>query len=142
MKTIFAKEKDIQKKWHLIDAQGMVLGRLATKVANMLRGKDKAIFTPNADCGDFVVIVNAEKVRVTGKKLDDKKYIHHSGYPGGLKEKSLKDILKESPERIITMAVQGMLPKTRLGKSQLKKLKVYSGATHPHEAQGPEAIKI
>ncbi len=142
MKTIFVKEKDVQKKWHLIDAEGLVLGRLATKVANMLRGKDKAIFTPNADCGDFVVIVNAEKVRVTGNKLEDKKYTHHSGYPGGLKEKSLKDVLKESPEKIITMAIQGMLPKNRLGKSQLKKLKVYSGTVHPHEAQCPGAIKI
>ncbi|MBI4654744.1 MAG: 50S ribosomal protein L13 [Nitrospirae bacterium] len=142
MKTIFAKKTDIKRDWHLIDADGMVLGRLATRVASILRGKHKPIFTPNVDCGDFVVVINAEKVRLTGGKLQKKAYIHHSGYPGGLKEESAKNIMKVAPERIMNMAVQGMLPKNNLGKLQLKKLKVYKGATHPHEAQNPQPLTI
>lgn len=140
MKTIFAKNTDIQKKWYLVDANGMVLGRLASRIAIILRGKNKPIFTPHVDCGDFVIVINAEKVRLTGSKLTDKMYIHHSGYPGGLKKKTAKDILTTNPEEMIAMAVGGMLPKTKLGKLQLKKLKVYRGADHPHEAQNPQVI--
>lgn len=140
MKTIFAKDTGEQKKWRLIDADGMILGRLASKVAVILRGKDKPIFTHHVDCGDFVVIINAEKIRLTGSKLTDKVYIHHSGYPGGLKKKTARDMLKSTPEEIITLAVGGMLPKTKLGKLQLKKLKVYRGADHPHQAQNPQAF--
>lgn len=140
MKTIFAKDTGVQKKWRLIDADGIILGRLASKVAVILRGKDKPIFTPHVDCGDFVVIINAEKIRLTGSKLTDKVYIHHSGYPGGLKKKTARDMLQSTPEEIITLAVGGMLPKTKLGKLQLKKLKVYRGADHPHQAQNPQAF--
>lgn len=137
MRTISTKNTDIQRKWHLIDAQGMVLGRLASKVATILRGKDKPIFSPHVDCGDFVVVINAEEVRLTGSKLVDKTYIHHTGYPGGLKKKTARELIKTAPEKIITMAVRGMLPKNKLGRLQLKKLKVYRGPTHPHQAQKP-----
>jgi len=140
MKTIFAKDTDIQKKWHLIDAEGMVLGRLVSKIATVLRGKNKSIFTPHVDCGDFVVVINAGKVRLTGNKLQQKAYIHHTGYPGGLKKKFAKDLIKESPEKIIEIAVEGMLPKNKLGKLQLKKLKVYRGPTHPHQTQNPQVM--
>ncbi|MBI4709684.1 MAG: 50S ribosomal protein L13 [Nitrospirae bacterium] len=142
MKTIFAKNTTVQKKWHLIDAEDKVLGRLACRVASILRGKDKPIFTPNVDCGDFVVIINAGKVRLTGAKLENKVYRHHSGYPGGLKTRTAKNLMQTAPEEIITMAVGGMLPKSRLGKAQLKKLKVYKGADHPHHAQTPEVKGI
>ncbi|MBI4839142.1 MAG: 50S ribosomal protein L13 [Nitrospirae bacterium] len=142
MKTIFAKNTTVQKKWHLIDAEDKVLGRLACRVASILRGKDKPIFTPNVDCGDFVVIINAGKVRLTGAKLENKVYRHHSGYPGGLKTRTAKNLMQTAPEEIITMAVGGMLPKSRLGKAQLKKLKVYKGADHPHQAQTPEVKGI
>ncbi|MBI4699267.1 MAG: 50S ribosomal protein L13 [Nitrospirae bacterium] len=142
MKTYFAKEKDVTRKWHVVDAEGMVVGRLATRVATILKGKDKPIYTPNADTGDFVVIINAEKVHFTGNKLKDKEYIHHSGYPGGLKKITAKDLLKTAPEKIITFAVAGMLSKNKQGKLQLKRLKVYSGADHPHKAQGPEVLKL
>ena len=142
MKTIFAKKSDIEKKWHLIDAEGLVLGRLATRVAMILRGKNKPIYTPNADTGDFVVIVNAEKVRLTGNKLENKAYYHHTGYPGGIKKELAKDIMKKAPERIIMSAVRGMLPKNTLGRQQLSKLKVYSGTDHPHQGQNPEVLNI
>jgi len=115
----------------------MVLGRLATKVATVLRGKDKPIFSPHVDCGDFVVVINAEKVRLTGNKLASKTYIHHTGYPGGLKKETAKRLLKEAPEKVITMAVEGMLPKNKLRRLHLKKLKVYRGPSHPHQAQNP-----
>ncbi|RJQ44684.1 MAG: 50S ribosomal protein L13 [Nitrospiraceae bacterium] len=142
MKTLSAKSKDVVKKWHIVDADGMVVGRLASKVATILRGKNKPIFTPHADTGDFVIVVNAAKVRFTGNKLDNKIYYHHSGYPGGLKEKTARNVMKDSPEDIIMLAVRGMLPKNRLGRQQLKKLKVYSGPEHPHKAQNPEMLTL
>jgi len=141
MKTRFAKKTDIEYKWYLVDAKDAVLGRLAVKIAVCLRGKNKAIFTPNVDTGDFVVVVNAEKVRTTGKKLDDKIYYHHSGYPGGIKAKTLRERLSKEPQKVISDAVWGMLPKNRLGRAMLKKLKVYKGCEHPHAAQKPEILQ-
>lgn len=141
MKTRFAKKTDIEYKWYLVDAKDTVLGRLAVKIAVCLRGKNKAIFTPNVDTGDFVVVVNAEKVRTTGKKLDDKIYYHHSGYPGGIKAKTLRERLSKEPEKVLSDAVWGMLPKNRLGRAMLKKLKVYKGSAHPHAAQKPEILQ-
>jgi large subunit ribosomal protein L13 len=142
MKTISARKTDVIKKWHVIDADGLVVGRLAARVAAILRGKNKPIFTPHVDTGDFVVIVNADKVRLTGNKLDKKMYYRHSGYPGGLKTATAKDIMKKSPEKIIYSAVSGMLPKNKLGRQQFKKLKIYSGADHPHAAQNPEKLSL
>ncbi len=142
MKTIFAKNTDVDRKWHVIDADGLVVGRLASRVAMVLRGKDKPTFTPHVDTGDFVIIINAEKIRFTGRKLDQKTYYRHSGYPGGLKKEVAKDIMNDAPERIIISAVRGMLPKTTLGKQQLAKLKVYKGPEHPHKAQNPEALNL
>jgi large subunit ribosomal protein L13 len=138
MSTPMAKKGGIQPKWHLMDANGKTLGRLATRIAILLRGKHKTIFTPHVDAGDFVIVVNAAKVALTGKKWKEKLYIHHSGYPGGLKSTSAEMVREKKPERLITMAVQGMLPKTKLGRKMIKKLKVYSGEAHPHEAQQPE----
>jgi len=134
-----AKKGSVKQKWHLVDANGKTLGRLATRVAMLLRGKHKPIFTPHVDTGDFVVVVNAEKISLTGKKWKDKLYIHHSGYPGGLKSISAGKMREKKPERLVTMAVQGMLPKNKLGRKMIKKLKVYSGDAHPHQAQQPEA---
>ncbi|MBI4846972.1 MAG: 50S ribosomal protein L13 [Nitrospirae bacterium] len=142
MKTLFAKNTDVVRKWHLVDADGMVVGRLAARVAAILRGKNKPIFTPHADTGDFVIVVNAGKVRFTGNKLEKKAYYHHSGYPGGIKMKTAKEIMKDSPEQIIMEAVKGMLPKNRLGRQQFKKLKVFGGAEHSHQAQKPEALTL
>lgn len=142
MKTISAKNSDVERKWHVIDADGLVVGRLASQVAKILRGKNKPIFTPHVDTGDFVVIVNAEKVRFTGNKLEKKAYYRHSGYPGGLKTTMAKDIMKKTPERIIYSAVRGMLPKNTLGRQQFKKLKVYRGSEHPHNAQNPEELNL
>jgi large subunit ribosomal protein L13 len=142
MKTLFAKSADVEKKWNVIDADGMVVGRLATRVASILRGKNKPIFAPHADTGDYVIIVNAEKVRFTGNKLDKKNYYRHSGYPGGIKQETARNIMNDSPEKIIMMAVSGMLPKNKLGRQQLKKLKVYRGADHPHKAQNPETLNL
>ena len=142
MKTLFAKNTDVLRKWHVIDADGIVVGRLASQVAKILRGKNKPIFTPHADTGDFVIIVNAGKVRFTGNKLEQKAYYHHSGYPGGIKKEMAKDIMKKTPERIIFSAVRGMLPKNILGRQQLSKLKVYGGPEHPHKAQSPEPLNI
>lgn len=142
MKTPLVKNENINPKWHLVDADGRTLGRLATRVAILLRGKNKPIFAPHQDTGDFVVVINAKKVALTGKKWKEKIYFHHSGYPGGLKEASAEKIRDKKPERLITMAVQGMLPKTKLGKKLIKKLKVYAGDTHPHEAQQPEAYTL
>lgn len=142
MKTVFAKKNDINQKWYVVDADGEVLGRMASQIASYLRGKHKPVFTPNIDTGDFIVVVNAAKVKVTGKKLTDKVYQHHTGYIGNLKEKTLKDRMKDEPEKVITDAVWGMLPKNRLGRSMIKKLKVYRGATHDHAAQKPETIEI
>ena len=140
--TKFIKSSDAEKKWFLVDAQDKVLGRLATKIARIIRGKNKAIFTPNSDTGDFVVVVNAEKVKFTGKRQTLKTYSHHSGYPGGLKTKSVQEMMSKKPEFVLQNAVQGMLPKTRLGKQLIKKLKVYAGNVHPHEAQKPETINL
>ena len=142
MKTPLAKKENINHKWHLVDADGKTLGRLATRVAILLRGKNKPIFAPHQDTGDFVVVINAKKVALTGKKWKEKVYVHHSGYPGGLKMASAEKIAEKKPERLITMAVQGMLPKTKLGKKLIKKLKVYAGNAHPHEAQQPEAYTL
>lgn len=135
-----AKKREIQRKWHLIDANGKTLGRLASRVATLLRGKHKPTFTPHVDTGDFVVVVNAGKVALTGKKWKEKLYIHHSGYPGGLKSISAEKLKEKKPRRLITMAVQGMLPKNKLGRKLLKKLKVYDGEAHPHQAQQPEVL--
>jgi large subunit ribosomal protein L13 len=142
MKTPLAKKENIKPKWHLVDAEGKTLGRLATRVAILLRGKNKPIFAPHQDTGDFVVVINAQKVSLTGKKWKEKIYIHHSGYPGGLKMASAEKIAEKKPERLITMAVQGMLPKTKLGKKLIKKLKVYAGNAHPHQAQQPEPYTL
>lgn len=142
MRTYSAKPQEIQREWFVVDAQGQTLGRLATRVAAILRGKHKPFYTPHIDCGDFVVVVNAEKVRVTGKKLDQKIYYRHSGYPGGLKQVSLRRQLALHPERVIEAAVRGMLPKNRLGRKLFKKLKVYAGPAHPHQAQKPKLLNI
>lgn len=140
MATPIPKKGEIIRKWHLVDANGKTLGRLASRVAILLRGKHKPTFTPHMDVGDFVVVVNADKVALTGNKWKQKLYIHHSGYPGGLKSISAEKMKDKKPERLITMAVQGMLPKNKLGRKLLKKLKVYSGEAHPHQAQQPEAF--
>ena len=137
MKTFSLKNTEVVRDWVVFDASDKVLGRFATKIADKLRGKDKPTFTPHVDGGDFVVVINADKVKLTGNKADQKKYYKHSLYPGGLKEKSFKEVLESSPERIIENAVKGMLPKNKLGKSIIKKLKVYSGSEHPHESQNP-----
>ena len=137
MKTFSLKNTEVTRDWVVFDASDRVLGRFATKIADKLRGKDKPTFTPHVDGGDFVVVINAEKVKVTGKKSDQKKYYKHSLYPGGLKEKSYQEVLNNNPERIIENAVRGMLPKNKLGKSIFKKLKVYRGSEHPHESQNP-----
>ncbi len=137
MKTFNLKSTEVVRDWVVFDASDKVLGRFATKIADKLRGKDKPTFTPHVDGGDFVVVINADKVKVTGNKAEQKKYYKHSLYPGGLKEKSYKELLESSPERIIENAVKGMLPKNKLGKSIIKKLKVYSGSEHPHESQNP-----
>ena len=141
MKTQFAKKGDIDRKWYVVDAKDAVLGRLAVKIATCLRGKNKPVFTPNVDTGDFVIVINADKVRLTGKKLTDKVYYHHSGYIGGIKSKTAKEMMEETPERILEKAVWGMLPKNRLGRTMIRKLKVYKGTEHPHKAQSPEILQ-
>ncbi len=141
MKTQFAKKGDIDRKWYVVDAKDAVLGKLAVKVATCLRGKNKPVFTPNVDTGDFVIVINAEKVRLTGKKITDKVYYHHSGYIGGIKAATAKELLENKPEEIVEKAVWGMLPKNRLGRTMIKKLKVYKGAEHPHKAQAPEILQ-
>jgi large subunit ribosomal protein L13 len=142
MKTFLPKDYLDQRKWHVVDADGVVLGRLAEKVATILRGKTKATFTPNWDTGDFVVVINAEKVRVTGKKETDKQYMSYSGWKGGEKYRSVAQLRQHHPEELIHKAVWGMIPKNRLGKQLVTKLKVYKGAQHPHEAQQPAQLKI
>ena len=141
-KTFLPQKNAIEKKWWLVDADGVVLGRLATQVANILRGKNRPQYTPFFDSGDFVIIVNADKVKLTGKKESQKVYYRHSGYMGGLKETSYKRMISTHPERIITHAVKGMLPKNKLNRKILKKLKVYAGSQHRHQAQKPELLKI
>lgn len=142
MRTIFARKGDIERKWYLIDAKDAVLGRLAVKIADCLHGKNKPIYTPNVDTGDFVVVINAERVKLTGRKLDNKVYYSHSGYPGGIKAETARERLARCPEKVITDAVWGMLPKGRLGRAIMKKLKVYKGSGHPHEAQKPEILNL
>jgi len=141
-KTYSAKQSDIEKKWYLIDAKGKNLGRISTEIAKILRGKDKVIFTRNVDCGDFVIVINASGIVVTGDKLEEKKYYRHSGYVGNLKTISMKDMLKKHPNFILRNSVRGMLPHNILGRHSLKKLKIYSTDKHPHEAQKPEKIEI
>ncbi|MEE9591544.1 MAG: 50S ribosomal protein L13 [Thermodesulfobacteriota bacterium] len=140
MKTYLPTKDDIKQKWYLVDANDKVLGRLATRIASILRGKNKPIYTQFIDTGDYVVVVNADSVAVTGKKLDDKIYYHHTQYPGGIKEITLKDLMQKRPEDVIKKAVWGMLPKGSLGRKMFKKLKVYAGEAHPHQAQQPEKI--
>ena len=142
MKSFVAKEQEVKKKWYLVDAQNKVLGRLAAQIAMRLRGKHKPIFTPHADTGDFIVVINAEKIALTGKKWNDKIYYRHTGYIGGLKQISAKKLLEKKPEDVLRFAVKGMLPKNSLGRRQLKKLKIYVGAEHPHQAQQLEALEI
>lgn len=140
MKTFMASPATIDRKWYVVDAQGQTLGRLASEVAKVLRGKNKPIYTPHMDCGDYVVIVNADKIVVTGKKLDQKIYYHHSGFVGGMKETTLREMLQKKPEQVVELAVKGMLPKGTLGRQMYTKLHVYAGAEHPHAAQKPEVL--
>lgn len=142
MKTYNAKHEDMVKDWYLIDAEGQILGRLASEIARRLRGKHKPIYTPHVDAGDFVIVLNAGKVFLTGKKMSDKVYYHHSRYPGGLRETSAGKMLQDNPEKVLFFAVRGMLPKNSLGRKMLKKLKIYTGNDHPHEAQCPQVIKL
>jgi large subunit ribosomal protein L13 len=142
VKTYSAKPQDIRREWLVVDAQGQTLGRLATHIATLLRGKHKPIYTPHLDCGDFVIVVNAEKIQVTGKKTEQKMYYRHSMYPGGLKQIDLRGQIEHHPERVIESAVRGMLPKNRLGRKLFKKLKVYAGPSHPHQAQQPKALEL
>ncbi len=142
MKTFFPKNEEVVKNWYVVDAEGLVLGRLAAKLAMILRGKDKPTFTPHTDTGDFVVVINAEKVKLTGNKLADKMYERHSGYPGGLTVLNARTMLSKKPEDVITLAVKGMLPKNILGRHMLKKLKVYKGSQHPHKAQMPKQLEL
>ena len=140
--TYFFKQNEVEQRWYLVDAQGQTLGRIATQVARVLRGKHKPMFTPNIDAGDFVIIVNAEKVKVTGKRTELKDYFHYTGYPGGAVFESFKDLVKKNPQKVFEHAVKGMLPHNRLGKRILKKLKVYPGIEHPHAAQKPVALPL
>jgi large subunit ribosomal protein L13 len=142
METFFPKEADLDKKWYVADADQVVLGRLSAKIASILRGKHKPIYTPHTDTGDFVIVINAEKVKMTGNKLQQKKYARYSGYPGGLREVNARTLLATKPEEIIKLSVRGMLPKNALGRKMLKKLKVYKGSEHPHKAQMPETLDI
>ncbi len=139
-KTFVVREGTIERKWYVVDAEGMILGRLSAEIAKILRGKHKPIYTPHADTGDYVIVVNAEKIKVTGKKLDQKIYYRHSGYPGGLKQTTLRELLNKHPERAIEHAVKGMLPKGPLGRQMYRKLFVYAGPEHKHQAQQPEDI--
>ena len=140
MKTTALRTQDIEQKWYLIDCSGQTLGRLSVKVANILRGKNKPEYTPNSDDGDFVVLINAKNLKVTGSKNEDKIYYRHPGYPGGIKQIAFKDLLSKDPEKVLRLAVKGMLPKNKLNRQVIKKLKVYAGEKHPHEAQRPEVI--
>jgi large subunit ribosomal protein L13 len=142
MKTYYTPVNEIDRKWYVADADGKVLGRIATEIANRLRGKHKPTFCNFQDNGDFIVVINAEKIHLTGNKLNDKKYYRHSGYMGGMKEQTAKEVLAKKPEELIRMAVKGMLPKNKLGRKQLKKLKIYAGDKHPHQAQLPENLEI
>ena len=142
MKTFMAKAEEVQRKWYIVDAEGKPLGRLSSEVAKILRGKNKPTYTPHVDTGDYVIVLNADKVVLTGKKLDQKVYRHHSGFPGGLKEIKYRHFLAKRPEKVIEVAVKGMLPKNSLGRAMFKKLKVYKGNEHEHQAQKPEVLEI
>jgi large subunit ribosomal protein L13 len=142
MKTYNAKPGEVERRWYVVDADGQTLGRLATRIADTLRGKGKAEYTPHVDTGDFVVVVNAEKIVVTGNKLDQKRYYRHSGYPGGLRSRTLREQLDRRPTEVIRKAVKGMLPRNRLARQQINKLKVYAGPDHPHEAQAPKPLEV
>ncbi len=142
MSTEFVKAADVERKWYVVDAEGKTLGRLSTEIATILMGKNKPTYTPSMDTGDFVVVINAEKVELTGNKWRDKFYRYHTGHPGGLKEIRYSELVQRKPEKLIELAVKGMLPKSKLGRAQIKKLKVYAGAEHPHEAQQPETLEI
>ena len=142
MKTYLTPVKEIEKKWYVVDAEGKILGRLASEIATRLRGKHKPTFSTFMDVGDFIVVINAEKVKLTGNKLDDKKYYHHTGYIGGIKEMTAKEMLEKKPEEVLRKAVKGMLSKNSLGRAQLKKLKIYAGKEHPHQAQQPAVLEI
>jgi len=141
-KTYNAKPGEITREWYVVDAEGQTLGRLATQIADVLRGKRKPVYTPHVDTGDFVVVVNCEKIQVTGNKLDQKMYYRHSGYPGGLKERSLREQLERRPTEVLRKAVKGMLPKNKLAAAQIGKLKIYEGPEHPHEAQAPKPFEL
>ena len=142
MKTYSAKPGEVARDWYVVDAEGETLGRLATEIADTLRGKRKPEYTPHVDTGDFVVVVNAEKIRVTGDKLDQKRYYRHSGYPGGLKQRTLREQLERRPTEVLRKAVKGMLPKNKLASAQIGKLKIYAGPEHPHEAQAPKTLEV
>lgn len=142
MKTYLAPVNEIEKKWYVVDAQDKILGRLATEIASRLRGKHKPTFSPFIDNGDFIIVTNADKIQLSGKKWDDKKYYRHTGYMGGIKETTAKELLEKHPTDLVTKAVKGMLPKNKLGRAQLKKLKVYAGTDHPHQAQQPEKLEL
>ena len=142
IKTYTPKPEDIQREWFVIDAKDQTLGRLATQIAHILRGKHKPIFSPHMDVGDFVIVINCEKIRVTGNKLDDKRYYRHSGYPGGIRSVTLRQQLDRFPDRVIHTAVRGMLPKNKLGRQMIKKLKIYAGENHPHQAQKPKVFEL
>ena len=142
MKTFMQKKENVERKWYVIDAEGLTLGRIATKAAHVLRGKHKVTYTPHVDCGDYVIVINASKVVLTGNKLEDKKYYNHSGYPGGLRERTAKVMIEKYPEEMVERAIKGMLPRNRLGRAMGKKLFVYAGTDHKHEAQKPEALKV
>jgi large subunit ribosomal protein L13 len=141
-KTYSAKPGEVERDWYLVDAEGQTLGRLATRIADTLRGKGKVRYTPHVDTGDFVVVVNAEKIAVSGNKLDQKRYYRHSGYPGGLRSRTLREQLERRPEEVLRRAVRGMLPRNRLARQQLTKLKIYAGPEHPHEAQAPKPLQL
>lgn len=142
MKTFMQKKETVERKWYVVDAEGKTLGRLATQVATVLRGKHKPTYTPHVDCGDYVIVVNAEKVVLTGNKLDDKMYYNHSGFPGGLRERNAKTMIEKYPEEMVERAIKGMLPHNPLGRAMGKKLFVYAGADHKHEAQKPEVMEV
>jgi large subunit ribosomal protein L13 len=141
VRTFTAKTEEIERQWYVVDAEGQTLGRLASRIAPILKGKHKPTYTPHLDCGDYVIVINADKVRVTGRKLDQKFYYRHSLFPGGLKSISLRDQLDKHPDRVLLAAVKGMLPKNKLGRQMIKKLKLYTGTAHPHQAQQPKPLK-
>lgn len=142
MKSYGTKPEDIERRWYVVDAEGKILGRLASEVAKILRGKHKPYYAPHLDTGDYVIVIKAAKIRVTGKKLDDKIYYRHSGYPGGLRSTTLAEMLKKRPTRVIRLAVWGMLPHNRLGRAMMRKLKIYEGESHPHQAQTPQPLEF